>query len=117
MKMLLIDDSELALMILERSLKEFLSDNDEIVKIKDSNEALEYIKNSSVDMVFTDLTMPKMGGIELLEKIKEFNKDVKIIVVSAEVQSSIKDKAAKLGAFGFFNKPLHKDDIEKILKG
>ena len=101
MRLLLVDDSELALMLLERVLKGFISEDDEIIKTKDSFEALEYYKNSSVDIVFTDLTMPKMSGIELLENIKKFDDSAKVVIVSAEVQSSIKDKAAKLGAYGF----------------
>jgi len=119
LRVLLVDDSELALMLLERDIRGFLSEDDEIIKIKDSVEALRYYKDNSVDIdiVFTDLTMPKMNGIELLEKIKEFNESAKVVIVSAEVQSSIRQKASKLGAFAFFNKPIHKDDIGKILKG
>lgn len=117
MKLLLIDDSDLALMILERDLKKYLDADDEVIKIKDSEKALEFIKENEVDAVFTDLTMPKITGIELLSKIKEIKADVKVIIVSAEVQKSRMDKAFELGAYGFFNKPVNKDELEKIVKG
>ena len=78
---------------------------------QDGAEALEIFTNSDFDCVVTDLRMPKLSGLELLEKIKAVNPEIPVIVITAfgEVETAV--TAMKAGAFDYINKPFNRDDI------
>jgi DNA-binding NtrC family response regulator len=78
---------------------------------RDGAEALEIFRSGDFDCVVTDLRMPKLSGLELLEKIKAENADVPVIVITAfgEVETAV--TAMKAGAFDYINKPFNRDEI------
>ena len=116
MKYLIVDDSELALMLLERELRKFINEEDEIIKAYDGLEALEMYKQQNPIVCFTDLTMPKLNGLELTKEIIQYDKDAFVVVLSADPQKSIEQKATSNGALMFSNKPIPKEMIENIVK-
>ena len=59
--------------------------------------------------------MPIMDGFEALEKIKEFDKNAKVVIISADIQKLSMDKALQLGAFNFIKKPIDLTKMEQIL--
>ena len=70
-------------------------------------EALQLFRQGSVDLVITDLVMPKMGGIELLEAVKKLRPETEVIVISAQGTIEKAVQAMKLGAFDFIEKPIN----------
>ena len=56
-----------------------------------------------------------MDGFEALEKIKEFDKNAKVVIISADIQKLSMDKALQLGAFNFIKKPIDLTKMEQIL--
>ncbi len=78
---------------------------------KDGAEALQIFTNNDFDCVITDLRMPKLSGLELLEKIKTTNTEIPIIVITAfgEVETAV--TAMKAGAFDYINKPFNREEI------
>ena len=78
---------------------------------RDGDEALEIFSNGDFDCVITDLRMPRLSGLELLEKIRSKNIEVPIIVITAfgEVETAV--IAMKAGAFDYINKPFNRDEI------
>ena len=116
MKYLIVDDSKLALMLLERELRKFVDVQDEIIQALDGLEALKLYKEHNPVVCFTDLTMPCLNGLELTKQIVEYDKDAFVVVLSADPQKSIEQKAAKNGALMFSNKPIPKQMIENIVK-
>ncbi len=78
---------------------------------QDGAEALEIFTNSDFDCVVTDLRMPKLSGLELLERIKAANTEIPVIVITAfgEVETAV--TAMKAGAFDYINKPFNRDEI------
>jgi DNA-binding NtrC family response regulator len=78
---------------------------------QDGAEALEIFANNDFDCVVTDLRMPKLSGLELLEKIKAANAEIPVIVITAfgEVETAV--TAMKAGAFDYINKPFNRDEI------
>ena len=78
---------------------------------QDGVEALEIFTNNDFDCVITDLRMPKLSGLELLEKIKTANAEIPVIVITAfgEVETAV--TAMKAGAFDYINKPFNRDEI------
>ena len=69
-------------------------------------QAVELYPSARPDLVFMDLIMPEMEGIDAVEKILEIDKDAKIIVVSSLGYTEIVDKALSLGAKQFITKPV-----------
>ncbi|MBF0469725.1 MAG: response regulator [Desulfamplus sp.] len=78
-------------------------------------QAMEMLlaKDSSVDVIILDLLMPEMSGIEFLEKIKDYSIRLPVIVLTADIQHTMKEKCIMLGASGFMNKP---PDPEKLVE-
>ena len=108
-KVLLIDDSGLA----RRSMRAMLeSDGFEVVEAEDGIAALERYFLEKPDAVLLDLVMKGMYGLEVLAKLKELDVTARVIVVSADVQSSSHQLVEAAGASGFINKPV---DRERLL--
>jgi len=75
--------------------------------------AIEKYKKLRPDIVTLDITMPVMDGLEALKGIKEFDKNAKIIMISAMGQETIVRQAIILGAIGFVIKPFNQQTITK----
>lgn len=82
-----------------------------VLSVADGAEALDAFTTNEVDSVITDLRMPKLSGLELLEKIKALNSEMPVIVVTAfgEVETAV--AAVKAGAFDYITKPFNRDEI------
>ena len=78
--------------------------------------ALETIAaHPDIDCILTDLLMPTMNGIELLQELKKQNCQIPIIVMSADTQTTSQQKCAELGARQFIRKPPIKDTLLEAL--
>ncbi len=69
-----------------------------------------------LDIVLTDILMPEMEGTELLVLLRETNVDVKVIVISANIQETVKDQCMNLGVSEFFSKPPDKEELKKAIE-
>ena len=105
---LLADDDENLRRVLEFQLAEA---GYKVLSAADGTEALDLFTDGDTDCVITDLRMPKLSGLELLEKIKGLNPELPVIVITAfgEVETAV--AAVKAGAFDYINKPFNRDDI------
>ncbi|MDA3850547.1 MAG: sigma-54 dependent transcriptional regulator [Spirochaetaceae bacterium] len=110
MKQILIIDDEISI---QEVLGEILRDEQyRVITAGDGVEGLELIKKNPVDLVFLDVWLPKMGGIEVLEKIRESHPEIEVVIISGHANVDMAVKAIKMGAYDFVEKPL---DIEKVL--
>ena len=75
-----------------------------VITASDGEKGLELIKEKKPDIVFLDLNMPGMDGVKTLEKIREFDKELPVIVVSAYVDEEKIKKLHSLGISGVFYK-------------
>mgnify|MGYP003616387230 FL=1 len=115
MKILVTDDSKMARKMVIKIGKDILGENVEIHEGQNGQEALDLYKELLPKIVFLDLTMPIMDGFEALEKIKEFDKNAKVVIISADIQKLSMDKALQLGAFNFIKKPIDLTKMQQIL--
>lgn len=116
MKFLVTDDSKLARLSLIKSLTVHIPDA-EILQAENGEVAVEHVKNEKdIEMVFLDLTMPVMEGYEALPLILKENPNLKVIVVSADVQAQAKTKVLELGAKLHVKKPINADKMQEILE-
>src|SRR5262249_12547398 len=74
--------------------------------------ALNKIKEKPFDVVITDIRMPEMTGIELLEKIKEYDSTIQVIVMTSYASIDTAIKAIRLGAYDYLTKPF--EDLNVI---
>ncbi len=115
-RVLVVDDS----MFVKKQITQILnSEGFEIADTAaDGEEGVEKYKElyPNVDLVTMDITMPKMDGITALEKILEFDKNAKVIMISALGKQDLVKKALLIGAKNYIVKPLdRKKVLERVL--
>lgn len=94
-------------------LKDFLTDlGCEVRTYSRGESCLEAIKKRNTDVVITDYKMPGLSGIETLEKIKQINPQIQVIVVTAYGTIENAVKAMQLGAWDYISKPIEMDELE-----
>ena len=112
-KILIVDDEPFICENLKRILEE---ENYSTVVDRDGRNALNIIKQETVDLVFLDLNLPDMSGLDILVKMKQWDPDLLVIIITgyASVESAV--KALKLGAYDYIKKPFKADVIKLIVK-
>jgi CheY-like chemotaxis protein len=81
----------------------------------DGDEALDKLRRSRYDMVFTDLKMPHMDGIDLLRAIKAEHPAMPVVVVTGYSGSETKNEVLAKKADGFLSKPFKVNEIQSLL--
>jgi len=117
-KVLLVDDSGLARRGTRRVLEEA---GYTVFEAEDGLSALERFSVERPDVVLLDLVMKGMYGLDVLAKLRELDPSARVIVVSADIQTSSKEMVQAAGASGFINKPAAGGQVvamvEQVLKG
>jgi len=106
---LVIDDEK----SIRNSLKDILEYEDHHVSIAENGiEGINMVKTNSFDVVFCDIKMPEIDGIEVLKKIKDISYQTPVIMISGHGNIDTAVESIKLGAFDFIEKPL---DLNRVL--
>ncbi len=113
-KILVVDDEpDLELLIRQKFRKRIRSEELDFSFAGDGLEALKVLQNGSeIDIVLTDINMPRMDGLSLLGKIQELDRVLKVVIVSAYGDMDNIRTAMNRGAFDFITKPINFDDLE-----
>ena len=107
-RVLVVDDSALS----RRTLRQILEPAGyEVAEAEDGLVALERYFLDKPDVVLLDLVMKGMYGLEVLTKLRELDGDAKVVVVSADIQTSSKELVEQAGAKAFVNKPFDRAEI------
>ena len=107
-KVLIVDDSSLS----RRTLRRILESADyEIVEAEDGMVALELYFLEKPSVVLLDLVMKGMYGLDVLVKLREMDQQARVVVASADIQSSTRKMVAEAGALGFINKPFVSEQV------
>jgi DNA-binding NtrC family response regulator len=107
-KILIAEDEEITLKHLISTLK---VEGYEVVGEKDGRAAWDRINSDHFDLLITDVKMPLMGGIELLEKVKEMHPDIEVMVVTGFGSVGDAVEAMKRGAYDYITKPFDLDEL------
>lgn len=117
-KILIIDDEPDMLKLLSMILRE--KTPYEISTTNNPLEALELIKNGGFDLVISDLKMPGLDGIEIIEAVKRLDEDTPVVIITAYGTVESASEAMLKGGFDFITKPFRKEQIlftiDKALK-
>jgi len=117
-RVLVVDDSALS----RRTLRQILEGAGyDVVEAEDGLSALERYFIEKPDVVLLDLVMKGMYGLDVLMKLRELDTNAKVVIVSADIQTSSHELVEAAGARGFVNKPFDRADIldtlENVLTG
>lgn len=113
MKVILVDDEELALDIMEILLSE-IEGIDIVGRFTDPYEILYQIKDLEVDVVFLDIEMGKMNGLQIAEELISKKGDLEIVFITAYSQYAV--EAFEVNAIDYLLKPVEKKRLEKTIR-
>ena len=112
-KVLVVDDSGLA----RRRVRGILEGAGyDVIEAEDGLSALERYFVSKPDLVVLDLVMKGMYGLDVLTKLREMDPAARVIVVSADVQTSSQEMVEQAGAAGFLTKPIDTDQVLAMVR-
>ncbi len=111
-RILIIDDSGTTRQIIAKILK---PDGHELLETGDGKEGLEMAEKHAPDCILLDLLMPEMHGFDVLEAFDQKDLKIPVIVLTADIQDTTREKCLKLGAFAFANKPPKEDELLSLV--
>lgn len=108
-RILVIDDEK----SIRNTLKEILTyEGFEVVEAQDGMEGLKFVEKEKFDIILSDIKMPKMDGIEVLEKLQELSPETPVVMISGHGNIDTAVEAIRKGAFDYISKPL---DLNRML--
>jgi len=112
-RVLVVDDQEEILASLEGILAD---EGHEVIRARDGQEALHIVQSDSPDVVFLDIWIPGIDGMQTLKAIKRIAPDCSVIMMSGHGTIETAVKAIKLGAADYLEKPLNLEDVLHLLE-
>ncbi len=112
-KILIVDDEPNILILMEQALEKLEDEDVELVTASNGQQALDLIKSERPDLVFLDVMMPKMSGLEVCNTVKHElgMDDVFIIMLTAKGQEFDKQKGMDVGANLYMTKPFRPKEV------
>lgn len=112
-RILVVDDE----LVVCEMLKQFLTDMGYEVRYANSGtSAFETFKEFSPHFIFLDVIMPEMSGLEVLQKIREVDKETKVIMISGMHDLGMAKEAISLGALDYITKPIELGYLSEFIK-
>ncbi|OGR90920.1 MAG: hypothetical protein A2992_01690 [Elusimicrobia bacterium RIFCSPLOWO2_01_FULL_59_12] len=112
-RILVVDDDQTMRMLLREILN---GRRYEVLEAQNGQEALERIRREPIDLVITDRSMPSMGGLELLQVLRDENRGIPTLLISAYGDEALWAAAIGLGAEDYLLKPFSSESVMKIVK-
>ena len=111
-KILFVDDDQHILSIVEQFLGRF---GFNVTTESSGKKAIEMVQENHYSVVFTDLNMPEISGMELLKQVKAVSSETEVIIVSGYGTIETAIEAMKLGSYDFLQKPIHFDRFKILI--
>ncbi len=118
MKIIVVDDDNIIRMGLKKMIEKISDTYNVVSSFQNGILTFEYLKeHTDIDLVITDIKMPVMTGIELIEKsVNELNKPPLFLVLSGYDEFTYVRDTMKMGAFNYLLKPIKKEDLKKVIE-
>lgn len=112
-KILIVDDS----MLTRKMLKSALAATEHtVIEASGGEEAIKLYTQEKPDLVFLDLVMKDMHGLDVLRRLREIDYNCRVVIVTADIQRSTVKMAIEGGALGLINKPFSQEKILEYVK-
>jgi two-component system response regulator AtoC len=112
-RVLVVDDEHLIRWSLEQNLKKQGYD---VLTAGSGEDAMRLVREEQPDLVLLDIQLPGISGMEVLEKIKEFDDEIIVIMVTAHGGLETAVNAMRVGAYDYINKPFNLDEVAVVIK-
>ncbi len=113
---LVVEDEKLIAKNIAKNI-EMVNSNFKVIGIESNGEdALMMIRQQTPNVIFTDIQMPVMDGIELIRQISEYNNYIKCVVLSGHDDFAYAKSAIEFGVFAYLLKPVNLDELANLLK-
>ncbi|MBQ8360495.1 MAG: response regulator [Bacteroidaceae bacterium] len=112
LRVLVAEDNDNHYVLVERMLKKSAS---HIVRAVNGIEAVELASHETFDLILMDIGMPEMDGLEATARIREQDKEIQIVGISAEAFESDRKRAFEAGCSNFLSKPVKKEELLKLI--
>lgn len=109
---LIVDDDPTLLKFFKIHLNKYFS---KVIVVKNAKEAIDTIADKKIDLVLSDVRMPKVDGVQLLKKIRSHDPLIPLYLVSGEFLDEEKLEQVKSVSDGFLRKPFGIDEIHKLV--
>lgn len=116
MKLLITDDSRMARKMMKKSIEQIIGNDVELLEASNGQEAIDIYREQKPNICFMDLTMPIIDGFDATKEICSYDKNAKVIIVSADIQEGSMERARNNGALGFIKKPINSQNLAKMLE-
>lgn len=116
LKILIVDDSLSARAMLRQAFPELLKKYAGFDEAEDGQYGVDKFKETRHDMVFMDLTMPRMSGLEALAEIKKISPNTPVVMITADRQKETKKELLEAGATNVLNKPVDRAELDDVIK-
>ncbi|WP_145330794.1 response regulator transcription factor [Paenibacillus xylanexedens] len=115
MKVLIVEDSIFVQKMMSKLISDHIPDC-EIRTATNGEDGFRLYQDYKPDLITTDLLMPGLNGQDMLRLIREKDQNVKIIILSADIQKATREEVEELGISGFLNKPLTAERAGTLLQ-
>jgi two-component system chemotaxis response regulator CheY len=112
-RILIVDDAPVSRRILKSCIAR--AEQYEFFDAGDGIEGLEMFKRERPDLIFMDINMPKMSGIECLEAIRKVDPDAVVVMCSSEITPEALKTVTSLGALTVINKPPTRESVQQAI--
>lgn len=109
-RILVVDDDQGIL----DSFEVLLGEQYELIKAENGYEALRILMENPPQLIFLDIKMPGLDGIDILKKLKEDQNEVGVVIITASNQEGIEEEARSFGVIDYLRKPLDIFEIDRI---
>lgn len=105
---LIVDDDDTLLKFFKIHLNKFFS---KVIVVPNAKEAVETLKTKEIDLVITDIRMPRMDGFQLLKRIRDYDASIPVLLVTGAMLDNEQQAEADNFADGFLRKPFSVDEL------
>jgi Response regulator containing CheY-like receiver domain and AraC-type DNA-binding domain len=114
-KVLITDDEKKSRMLIENIIRQILPEDVSVTQVDHPVKALRLIEKIKFDLIFMDIIMPQMNGLDVIEQISKKDHNPFIVIVSAHKNFEFAQKGINLGASGYISKPVYKRQFIPII--
>jgi DNA-binding NtrC family response regulator len=109
---LVVDDDNTLLKFFKIHLNKFFS---RVIVVKNAKEAIDTLREKEIDLVLSDIRMPRMDGLQLMKRVRKHDPSIPILMISGALLTEDQIKAAEDDADGYLRKPFSVDDLHAFI--
>lgn len=109
---LVVDDDNTLLKFFKIHLNKFFS---RVIVVKNAKEAIDTLREKEIDLVLSDIRMPRMDGLQLMKRVRKHDPAIPMLMISGALLSEEQSKAADEDADGYLRKPFSVEDLHHFI--